>query len=148
VAAPTQRVDAMVPRGSASVSSTSMGSRSPAVRLLIVIAVVVLVGSPSWTAGRADPSRVQAPGRGEGWIDHLPQLEGLLSSLSRLSIGELKRAIERSRPLPISALLAATAFLGVGVLSRSLSLRRAGRQPSFSPRHRVAGPRAPPLQLV
>jgi hypothetical protein len=118
-------------------------------RLFMAVTVVVLVvGAPSSRPGHADPSRVQTPDRGEGWILNLPQPEGLLSSLPRLSINEFQRAIERSRPLPNSAAPATLILLGIGVLSWRFPPRRAGHQPPCFARRRVAGPRAPPLQLV
>jgi hypothetical protein len=126
-----------------------MGRHSRAARLFVVVTVVaLLVGTSSFLAGRPDPRPVQTPDPGEGWVVHLPQLEGLLSNLSRLSVSELRRGIESSRPLPVSAALAALGLLGIGLLSLRFPVRRAGRRPPYSERSRVAGPRAPPLQLV
>src|SRR6266508_5687757 len=126
-----------------------MGRHPRAARLFLVVTVVaLLVGTSSLPAGRPDPRPVRTLDRGEGWVVHLPQLEGLLSNLSRLSISELRRGIERSRPLPISAALAALGLLGIGLLSSRFPLRRAGGQPTYSARSRVTGPRDPPLQLV
>lgn len=131
------------------VSSTPMGRHSHAARLFVVFTVVaLLVGTSSFLAGRPDPRPVRTPDRGEGWVVHLPPLEGLLSNVSRFSVSELRRGIERSHPLPISAALAALGLLGIGLLSWRFPLRRTGRQPTYSARIRVAGPRAPPLQLV
>jgi hypothetical protein len=136
-------------RASEPVSSSPMGRHPRAARLFVVVTLVaLLVGTSSLLAGRPDPRPVRTPDRGEGWVVHLPQLEGLLSNLSRLSISELRRGIERSRPLPISAALAALGLLGIGLLSWRFPLRRASAQPTYSARSRVAGPRAPPLQLI
>jgi len=136
-------------RASGPVSSSMMGRHPRAARLFVVVTVVaLLVGTSSLLAGRPDPRPVRTLDRGKGWVVHLPQLEGLLSNLSRLSVSELRRGIERSRPLPISTALAALGLLGIGLLSWRLPLRRASGQPTNSARSRVAGPRAPPLQLT
>jgi hypothetical protein len=130
------------------VSSTPMGRHSLAARLFVVVTVfAMLVGTSSFLARRPDPRPVRTPDRSEGWVVHPPQLEGLLSNVPRLSVSELRRGIER-RPLPISAALAALGLLGIGLLSWRFPLKPAGGQPTYSARSRVAGPRAPPLQLV
>lgn len=135
-------------RASGPVSSSPMGRHPRAARLVVVTVVALLVGTSSLLAGRPELRPIRTLDRGEGWVVHLPQLEGLLSNLSRLSVSELRRGIERYRPLPISAALAALGLLGIGLLSWRLPLRRASGQPTYSARSRVAGPRAPPLQLI
>jgi len=136
-------------RASGPVSSSPMGRHPRAARLFVVVTVVaLLVGTSSLLAGRPELRPIRTLDGGEGGVVHLPQLEGLLSNLSRLSVSELRRGIERSRPLPISAALAALGLLGIGLLSWRLPLRRASGQPTYSARSRVAGSRAPPLQLI
>src|SRR6266545_7498420 len=89
-------------RASGPVSSSPMGRHPRAARLFVVVTVVaLLVGTSSLLAGRPELRPIRTLDGGEGGVVHLPQLEGLLSNLSRLSVSELRRGIERSRPLPI-----------------------------------------------
>lgn len=121
-----------------------MGPRGVAARLLMtVLAVLLLVATPAARSGA--PTR---PGDRAEAFGVLPFGEGLVTSTAWLSIGEFSRGIERSRPLPFPLALAALGNLLAVAVCWSSALKLQGSQRSPWPLRRIAGPRAPPLQLA
>jgi hypothetical protein len=115
--------------------------------LIPVAAVLLLAAAPVMAHESAYSGRTLAGDRFDRF-GVLPIGEGTLTITARASIGEFSRGIERSRPVHIPAGAAAlTALLAFIVSWRCLvGPRWSGGSPSTS--QRVAGPRAPPLQLV
>jgi hypothetical protein len=121
-----------------------MGPRGVAARLLMpVLAVLLLVAAPA-----ARPGVPTRPGDRAEAFGVLPFGEGLVTNTARLSIGEFSRGIERSRPLSFPLGLAALGNLLALAVCWSSAVKLQGSQGSPSSLHRLAGPRAPPLQLA
>ena len=121
-----------------------MGPRGVAARLLIpVLAVLLLVAAPA-----ARPGAPTRPGDRAEAFGVLPFGEGLVTSPAWLSTGEISRGIERSRPLPFPLALATLGNLLAAVVCWRPLLKLRGSRRSPSPLRRIAGPRAPPLQLA
>jgi hypothetical protein len=125
-----------------------MDERRRAARALISVAAVLLLAAAlATTSGSPDSGRAVAGERFAGF-GILPVGEGSLTSPALASIGERSRGIERSRPLHVPAVAGSlTILLSFVAFWRCLLGRRDGAG-SLPSRQRVAGPRAPPLQLA
>jgi hypothetical protein len=124
-----------------------MDQRRRAARALIPVAALVLLAAVLATsAGSPDPGRAVAGDRFIGF-GILPTGEGSLTG-PEASIGEFSRGIERSRPVHVPPVTAALAVLLASVVFWRCLLGRRERAGSDPARRRVAGPRAPPLQLA
>lgn len=122
--------------------------RVAAARLLtLALAALLLAAAPSSRAESPDLRPTQAAERGRALDVRLPYGEGLLSSPAWLT-SEVYRGIDRFRPLSVPIALATLGSLLAGVLSWRAPARLRGSRRSASPPRRVAGPRAPPLQLA
>jgi hypothetical protein len=125
-----------------------MGQRRVAARLWMpTLAVLLLIAAPASRPGSSDLAPTQPGDRAEA-LGALPFGESLALGASRLSVSEFSRRIERSRALPFAAgLVALGGLLAVAVCWRCLLRKRRSRK-VLSPLRRIAGPRAPPLQLA
>jgi hypothetical protein len=125
-----------------------MGQRRVAARLLTqALAVFLLVVAPASRLGSSDLAPNQLGDRAEA-LEGLPFGEGMVLGTSRLSVGEFSREIERSRPHAAAAGLIALGVLLAAIACRGSSLRGRRGRTLLSPLRRIAGPRAPPLQLA
>lgn len=122
--------------------------RGTAARLLtLTLAALLLGAAPS---SRAEPQELrptQETGQGTAPDVRIPYHEGLLSTAASLT-GEVYRGTERFRPLSGLAALASLGALLAGVSSLRSPTRPRKSRCSASPPRRVAGSRAPPLQLA
>jgi hypothetical protein len=125
-----------------------MGQRRFAARLwTLALAAFLLVVAPASWLGSLDLAPIQLGDRANALVG-LPFGEGMVLGTSRLSIGEFSREIERSRPLTAAAGLISLGVLLAAIACRSSSLRGRRGRTLLSPLRRIAGPRAPPLQLA
>jgi hypothetical protein len=125
-----------------------MGQRRAAARFWTLgLAAFLLVVAPVSRLGSLDLGPSQ-PGDRADALEGLPFGEGMVLGTSRLSIGEFSREIERSRPLTVAAGLIALGVLLAAIACRTSSLRGRRGRTLLSPLRRIAGPRAPPIQLA
>ena len=124
-----------------------MGQRPVAARFWTLILVALLLGvAPASRLGSLDfaPSRLGE--RPEVFGNH-PFGDGMVLGSARLFVSESSGIEERSLPVSVTAgLVALCTLLAVGASWGSSLL--GGRRPLLSPLERIAGPRAPPLQLA
>lgn len=122
--------------------------RVSAARLLtLTLAALLLGAAPSSRAGSLElrPTHETRPGMAPDV--RIPHHEGLLSTAGSLT-GEVYRGAERFRPLSGPAALASLSALLTGASALRSPTRPRKNRASTSPPRRVAGSRAPPLQLA
>ena len=125
-----------------------MGQRRVAAHFwTLALAAFLLVVAPASQVGSFHLAPIQLGDPADA-LEGLPFGEGIVLGTSRLSIGEFSREIERSRPLTAAAGLIALGVLLAAIACRSSSLRGRRGRTLLSPLRRIAGPRAPPLQLA
>jgi hypothetical protein len=119
-----------------------------AARLLTpALAVLLLAAAPSSRTESPDLGPTHAADPVKALDIGLPYGEGLLSTTAWLT-SEVYRGIERFRPLSVPIAVAALGSLLAGLSSRSSPVTLHASPSSASPPRRIAGPRAPPLQLA
>ena len=115
--------------------------------MISVAAVLLLAAALATTPGSPGSGRTDAGDRFAGF-GVLPVGDASVTSPALASIGALSRGIERSRPVHVPPVAAALAILLAFVVLWRCPLMRGDGAGSVSSRSRVAGPRAPPLQLA
>jgi hypothetical protein len=125
-----------------------MGQRSVVARLWMpTLAALLLATTPAVRPGSSDLAQTRSGDRTEAF-GAIPPGEPLALGTSRLSVSEFSRGIERFRPLAVAAgLVALCGLFAVAVCWRS-SLRQRRSRTVLSALRRLAGPRAPPLQVA
>jgi len=125
-----------------------MGQRPVAARFwALTLAALLLGAAPGSRPASLDLAPSQLSERAEVF-GSLPFGDGMVLSSDRLFISESSDGIERSRSLSVAGgVVALYTMLAVGAGWGSSSLGRRRWTP-LSLLHRIAGPRAPPLQLA